>query len=268
MAERPAILPKELAQGLATQRRVLGAIIVRDMMARYGRANIGFLWVILEPMILTAGVMLLWSAIKSPYEHGVQIVALVLTGYMPLTLFRHLTANAVSMYRRSIPFLYHRHISFVDVLLAKFLLEFMGTTTALLVVYVVLYLTGVVSAIVDPGLVIAGWLAMAFVSLGLASVIAVLTELSEATERFVQPFQYLMVPLSGSFFMVDWLPQKAQDLIWYMPTAHCYEMFRAGFFGDSVPTHWTWWYPLVWGLGLLALGLSLIESARERIHTG
>src|SRR5262245_54023087 len=82
-----------LSRGLAVQARCLKALMIRDMMMRYGRANIGFLWVILEPMILTAGVMAIWSLIRPPYEHGVQIVAIVLTGYMPLTLWRHI-ANA------------------------------------------------------------------------------------------------------------------------------------------------------------------------------
>lgn len=246
----------------------MSALIIRDMMMRYGRANIGFLWVVLEPMLLTAGVMLLWSAIKPPYEHGIQVVTLVLTGYMPLTLFRHITNPAVFLYRRSIPLLYHRHITFIDVLLAKVALEFLGTTTALLVVYSVLLLTGLTSPIVDPGLAVAGWGSLAFLSLGFASMVAVLTEISEAMERFIQPIQYLLVPLSGSFFMVDWLPKLAQDLIWHMPLVHCFEMFRAGFFREDVVTHWTWWYPLVWGLFMLALGLGGIDRAREHIHTG
>lgn len=268
MVERLSTLPNKFAFGLETQRRVLGALIVRDMMQRYGRANIGFLWVVLEPMILTAGVMVLWSSIKPPYEHGLRVVAIVLTGYMPLTLFRHITNPAVFIYRRSIQLLYHRHISFIDVLLAKVALEFIGTTTALLIVYSILLLAGLVSPIVDPTLVLSGWLAMASISCGVASVVAILTELSEAAERFVPAFQYLLLPISGAFYMVEWLPKNAQDIIWYIPLVHCFEMFRAGFFGDEVTTHWTWWYPLVWGLVLFAVGLSAIERARERIHTG
>ena len=44
-------------QRLAMRVRVLEALAVRDMMMRYGRGNLGFLWVLLEPMILTVGVM-------------------------------------------------------------------------------------------------------------------------------------------------------------------------------------------------------------------
>ena len=47
------------------------------------------------------------------------IVALVLTGYMPLTLWRHITNAGVFAFRRSIGLLYHRRITLVDTLLAR-----------------------------------------------------------------------------------------------------------------------------------------------------
>ncbi len=49
----------ELCAGLRVQCRVIVALVIRDMMMRHGRANVGFLWVILEPMILTAAIMLM-----------------------------------------------------------------------------------------------------------------------------------------------------------------------------------------------------------------
>lgn len=254
--------------GLKVQARILRALIVRDMMMRYGRANIGFLWVILEPMILTVGVMALWSQIKSPYEHGLEIVGIVLTGYMPLTLFRHITGVGPFIFRRSITFLYHRNISFIDILIARAALEFAGTTTALFVVYLALVLAGIVAPAHDLGLVLLAWFLMALLSFGIMIMFAVLTEYNETTERFIQPFQYLMLPLSGTFFMVEWLPERAQELIWYNPTVHCYEMFRAGFFGEAVITHHTWWYPLLWAVFLTALGFNLIEQVRDKIHSG
>ncbi|MGE0769138.1 MAG: ABC transporter permease [Hyphomicrobiaceae bacterium] len=257
-----------LRRGLAVQSRIITALVVRDMMMRYGRANIGFLWVVLEPMILTVGVMAMWSLIKSPYEHGLQIVTIVLTGYMPLTLYRHITNLGPFALRRNVTLLYHRHISFIDVIVSRAVLEFAGTTTALVVVYITLALTGVVSMIEDIGFVVLAWLLMASLSFGLACVFAVATEYSETTERFIQPFQYLMLPISGTFFMVEWLPKRAQDLVWYNPTVHCFEMFRAGFFGQSVITHFTWWYPLLWAVILTTIGISMLEGVRDRIHGG
>ena len=45
-----------LAHSLGVQWRILGALLIREMLTRYGRHNIGFLWLFVEPMIFTLGV--------------------------------------------------------------------------------------------------------------------------------------------------------------------------------------------------------------------
>lgn len=253
---------------LKIQSRVIRSIMLRDMMMRYGRANIGFLWVVLEPILLTAGVMLFWTLSKSPYEHGVQVVAFVLTGYMPLTLYRHLSQSGVFIFRNSISFLYHRSVTFIDVLLARCLVEFIGTTAALFLVYGLLLVAGIIEPASNPGLALLAWMAMALLSFGLGAIFACITEYSETTERFIQPLQYLQVPISGAFFMLEWLPTNAQKALIYNPFIHCYEMFRDGFFGEAVVTHYDVWYPFLWGGILTFIGVMSIEFIRDHIETG
>ena len=47
----------EFLTGLRIQSRGVNALMIRELMMRYGRGNIGFLWLVLEPMILCAGGM-------------------------------------------------------------------------------------------------------------------------------------------------------------------------------------------------------------------
>lgn len=262
--------PKDgsIAEGLAVQLRIIHALLLRDMMRRYGRANLGFLWIMLEPMLLTVGVMVIWGVIKSRYDHGIEVVALVFTGYMPLTLFRHMTSQGVGIFRGSMALLYHRHITYIDVLLARAALEFAGLSATFVTTYAVLVMANILKPIHDPGLLVLAWVFHALLSFGVMCIFAVATEYSEVTERLIPPFQYLLIPLSGCFFMVDWLPTAAQKAAWYNPTVHCYEMFRAGFFGDNITSYYTIWYPLLWSVILIAIGLGLIERVRDRIHTG
>jgi capsular polysaccharide transport system permease protein len=257
-----------LATGLQVQLRSIHALMIRDMMLRYGRNNIGFLWVVLEPMILTVGVLIVFSTIKSTYEHGTHIVGLALTGYMPLTLWRHTTGSGSFLVRRSLGVLYHRKLTLLDVLLARMALEFIGATMAFVAVYSVLLTARIVEPISDVGLLIFAWIVLGMLAAGVALNIAALTEYSEASEKFIQPAQYLMVPLSGIFFMVDWLPTEARYWIWFNPLTHSIEMFRAGFFGDNTATHYEAWYPALFVLFLWAGGLSLLETARHRLSTG
>jgi capsular polysaccharide transport system permease protein len=255
-------------RGLAVQRRILVALIIRQLMTKYGRNNIGFLWIVLEPMILCSGVLVIRSLISNSEENGVPLVAVLTTGYLPLTLWRHLTNAGVMILRRSGSMLYHRDISLIDCCIATIVLETSGCTLAGTIVYWTLYSAGLMGPIYDMGLVLGGWLLMALLATGLLFVFAVLTEYYEATERFIQPWQYLMIPLCGFFFMVNWLPSYAQKLAWYMPTIHCYEMIRAGAFGPGIPTYYTPWYPALWGIGMMAWALPRIEKARDKIHFG
>src|ERR1700736_5838465 len=173
-------------RGLKVQARCLYALMIREMMMRYGRDNLGFLWVFIEPMLLCVGVMLLWTFIHAPAQHGITVVALVLTGYMPLTLWRHMTNNAAVLpFRRSVSLLYHRHVSLLDVFFTRIFLEFAGSTTAFALVAGTLIAANLVEPPHDIGLVVGGWLLMGLLSGGFALQTTILTESSDLSERFI-----------------------------------------------------------------------------------
>ena len=255
-------------RAFAVQRRVLVALMIRQLMTKYGRGNIGFLWIVLEPMILCSGVLVVRSLIQGGEENGIPLIAILVTGYLPLTLWRHISSVGVFILRRNASMLYHRDISLLDCTLATMLLEIGGCTCAFLVVGWCLVILHLLDPPSDLGLVLSGWLTMALLAYSLMMIFAVLTEFYEAAERFVQPFQYLMLPVCGFFFMVSWLPLSVQKLAWWMPTVHCYEMVRAGMFGPQVETHFTPWYPIVCSIIGLAFSLPLVDKARDKIHFG
>ena len=264
-------LPREekqsdFSRAVSVQLRCLNAIIIRDIMARYGRSNIGFLWFILEPMLLCSLVMVLWGIIDPAYNHGIGIVSFVFTGYMPLTLWRHMSTSCLKPSHRSAGLLWHRNITILDVIVGRLVMEFLGTTAALIIIYIILLTAGAVDPPVNPGLALMGWLEMAFFAVGAAVLVASLTEWSDTAERFIQPVQYILVPISGYLFMVDWLPTYAQKIILWNPLSNIYEMYRAGFFGERIATHYTLWYPALVGLIFLYIGLAWMEKLRDKMH--
>src|SRR5262245_10435045 len=145
---------KSFAAGMKVQFRCLRALMIREMMMRYGRNSLGFVWVFIEPMLLCVGVMVLWSLAREPFEHGLPVVAFVFTGYMPLTLWRHITNKSVRLFRQNSNLLYHRHVTLLDVFLTGALLEFAGTTTALFLVGATLTTIGALDWPHDIGLVV------------------------------------------------------------------------------------------------------------------
>ncbi len=258
--------PGALFLGWTIQARNIHALMLRDVATRYGRNNIGFVWVVLEPMILTVGVMTIWSAIAVSDRVGVDVVEFVLTGYMPLTLWRHLTNPMVLICRRSVPLLYHRSISLFDIVFARFALEFIAISAAFLIVWSVLVAFGLASSIAHLDLVLVGWLMMAWLSSGAGMVIAAITERYEGSERLVGPFQYLIIPMSGAYVMVDWLPDWAHRWVLLNPMVHCYEVVRAGYFGSGVTTHYSFFYFVCWAFALWFVGVMCIDRMRGEVQ--
>ena len=50
-----------LKESLQIQRRVIRALLLREMITRYGRNNLGFLWLFVEPLLATMIIALIWG---------------------------------------------------------------------------------------------------------------------------------------------------------------------------------------------------------------
>jgi len=253
-------------QALQARMNVIRALVIRDMMVRYGRANVGFVWTIMEPMILTGGVLVLWSLLKEPIFHGMPVIAFVLTGYMPLTLWRHVTGPQIRVLRANAGLLYHRPLHHMDIVLARLALEFLSTTAALTVVYLIVLGLGLTEPVQDWTLLLGGWLLTGWVHAGLGLIYAAGTERFDVLDKFIQPFQYFLLPLSGVFFLIEWLPAEMQRIVVWNPTINCVEMFRAGYFGESVVTHYDAAYAFVWGCVLWLIGCAAVLNVRDHVR--
>ncbi|WP_296616558.1 ABC transporter permease [Sphingomonas sp.] len=246
--------------------RVINALFIRELMARFGHSNLGFLWQVLEPLVLALGVMASWSLIYGERNHGVRVIPLVLTGYTYLTLWRHMTARLSNSFRQASGLLFHRSVKPIDILIARGMLESIGVLMAFFAAYIPLALLGIIDPVDDYLVLLGAWALICFLTFGVALIITGVTHLSETIERFVQPVMYLILPLTGVFYMVYWLPPAAREVVVLSPLVQACEMYRAGLFGHAMPTFWDPWYILLWGIGANAIGWVLVLKAQKHIE--
>ena len=239
---------------LRIQARVIWALVLREMTTRYGRENLGFLWIVGEPILFCAGVAIAWTAIRPSHEHGLPVTAIVITGYVPLTMWRHAISRAVKAYESNGSLLFHRQVTPIDIITARVVLEVAGTFMAGFIVSFGAILLGFMSPPVDIGLVYMGLIYQAFFCYASALIIASLSEISDIVEKAVQIFSYLAIPFSGAFTMVDWVPKNFQFILLWSPPVHNVEMIRGGQFGPMAHpvfdlTYDTWMTALLIGIG-------------------
>src|SRR5437879_12100270 len=89
----------EFLPACRVQKRVLGALFMREIQIRWGRRNLGFAWLFAEPLVFAFPVLLMWSMMRSPFEHGLPLMPFIWSGYLPLLMFRHTSGRALYVIR-------------------------------------------------------------------------------------------------------------------------------------------------------------------------
>lgn len=253
------------AAGWRIQTRVIGALMIRELVTRFGRENIGFLWLMVEPLLFAGLVGVMWRFVHGPEEHGVSVVAFVASGYIPLTLFRHTVARSTKVFTVNGGLLYHRQIKILDFIFVRWLIEVVGSMMAFVFIATLLMMLGEFPVPADAGALLAGWFLYAIFTFSLCLVLAPLSEKSDVLEKLLPVTIYIMIPFSGTFQMVSWLTPEAQSYILYSPFVSPMEMIRYGIFGDRVHAIWDTTVPLVSTIVLMLIGLGMCRRIRREL---
>lgn len=243
----------------AVQRRVIWALLLREVLTRFGRHNIGFMWLFVEPMMFTLGVTALWTATKSVHGSDLPIVAFAITGYSSVLLWRNMPSRCVGAIQPNLALMYHRNVRVIDIFMARLLLEGAGASISFLILSTFFVFIGMMSPPEDALQVVGGWLMLAWFGMSLALLLGSLAEQWEMVDKLWHPLSYITFPLSGAAFLVDALPKQAQDIILLLPMVHGTEFLREGFFGSKIHAHYDMGY-----MGLMNLGLTFLALLQLR----
>jgi len=246
--------------------RVIHALILREIQTRFGRDNIGFAWILVEPAAFVLGVVLLWSLIKGEHDKTMPIVPFLLTGYVPLLMYRHSVGRALRCMQANADFLFHQPVSILAMYSARLYVEIVSFLGAFCALWIVFAAFGVMGLPEDWGTFLAGWGIYILFSLGVAILIGVFSERSELVDRVWQPLSYITIPISGTFFMVDWLPGNVHEIAALFPPVTAVELIRGGYFGPSVRIHTNIPVAMVTCGICLAVGLWFMRTTRDSVE--
>jgi capsular polysaccharide transport system permease protein len=249
-------------RGARLQRRVIGALIIRELHTRFGRHYFGYIWLFFEPLLLGTciGLIHLWRDRPSafgPFEFYA-------IGYVMYFIFRGIVNRGSTAIPSNLGLLYHRTITLPDLFFARHIIE---TISCIGVLVVLLFALFVINGESPENLtkIALAMVLMALLSQGLAILAAAACEAVEGIERGVHAVTYLVLPVCGMFFLVEWLPDWAQDLAFYVPTVHLFELLRDGQFGSRFRAQYDLSYVVAWIMVTHLLALAALRITRQRL---
>lgn len=248
----------ELWQCLVVMGRVVFAVILRESRTRYGNSNIGYAWAIVDPLIILAVFVAIFSVLGRSSPVGSPITVFFVTGIVPLFFWRGAVGQGASAVSASLGLLTYPQVMPTDILVARILLESATTVVVFLIFLVGLYYIVDVSPswfFGDPPGVIAATLGMFYFTFG---TMYLSSSLARVLPIWRNIWGYLGRPiyfLSGIFFTLEQLPDGVRGYMTYNPVAHMVEWLRSAMIPTFESSAYSILFPMTCATVALLIGM-------------
>lgn len=241
------------------------ALMLREMTSTYGRTPGGYVWAVLEPvlgiLVLTVAFSLLFR--KPPI--GTSFTLFYATGVLPMQIYSTIAARVGVAVNFSRPLLVYPAVTFVDALIARFLVALLTGTLVYFIVMggIVAFLD--VRVVPSFGLIAQSLGLAALLGLGIGTLNAYLFMRIPVWQVVWGVISRPLFLISGVIYLYDQLPMWLRDILWYNPIVHVVGRMRMGFYASYSGSYTMPIYVILIALSCLVAGLWLLSWQVKRL---
>lgn len=237
----PTDLPPRAPQEPATRRfrtlRVIMALIMREVGSRDSRSSLGFLWAFIEPIATVAILSIAFAMFTRTPRLGTNFPLYYVTGIVPFHMYTQTASRVSGSIRFSRQLLGFPSVTVLDVLFARFLLNyFINLIVFVILVYGVLLAYDLrVNVELEP--VIVALMMVGALGIGIGTFNSVLFIRFPAYEYLWGMVSRPLMIASGVLILIEDLPDWLFHILWWNPVAHLVAEMRSGFY-PFYDTNW------------------------------
>jgi capsular polysaccharide transport system permease protein len=252
------------SKSLQIQYQVIKALVLREVITRWGRRNIAFLWLFVEPIIAVLLIALIWGVrgresnlIYSQFN--ISVIAFVLIGYSSMMLWRNSATMLSNAIKSNTALLHHRNLLPLDFYLSRFILEIVGVSGAFFFLFFLLIFLGLIPSPHSISIMLGGWSFFIWFSLGFGMTFGPMIAQYEIFAVIWRGISLILIFVSGALFYVAWLPIEYRKIALLFPMVHGSEMMKHGYFGNIIQTYEDPYYLALWCITLNFTGFMIIK---------
>jgi capsular polysaccharide transport system permease protein len=239
--------------------RVLSALVIREMNAKFGRSSGGYLWALAEPL---GGILLLSIAfslaLRSP-PLGENFMLFYSTGVVPFSMFNTMSKGVAGAVKSNKGLLNYPVVTALDAVFAKFALNFMTILiVGICVMGGVILLQGLYVNL-DLAAIALAFALSALLGLGVGTLNCVLFGLYPTWQNVWSVLTRPLFILSTIFYLYQNAPADFQAVLWWNPLVHVIALMRTGFYGAYDASFVSLPYVIGISLGLFVTGAYLLR---------
>lgn len=243
--------------------RVVMALVLREMATSFGRSPGGYIWAFLEPTVGIAVLVMLFSIGFRAPPLGSDFSLFYASGFLPFVMFQ-MTSNKVSQaINQSRPLLGYPRVTFIDTILARFILVVLTQAVVSIVILVAIVVLFRPPEHLQVGTILYAYLVAAGLGFGVGCLNCVLITRYVVWQSVWSVIMRPMVLVSGVIFLHEMVPQPYQDWLLWNPLVHVTGQSRKGTYPFYDADYVNLLYPIGCALVCAVLGLLILQACRR-----
>jgi len=238
-----------------TQIHVIRALLNREIATRFGKYQLGFLWMLLEPLLATLLLGLLIGQIAGRTIPEIPYVFFLLNGRIMLQLFQGSLSAGVNTVQSNQGLLVYKTVRPLDPFIARFIFQLLSNSLSFILFCLISMWMGIELSLYHLHTLLAcGFITWIF-GCGMGLIFGVAAAHYKEMEKVVMIIQMPLIFVSAIFTPLVALPKVAQGIMLYNPLVHTVEQSRRAMFPfyDAGATNFI--FPTMVALTSLAIGL-------------
>lgn len=253
-----------MLQGFAVQRRVILALILREVHTIYGDAKLGYLWVLIQSAF---GIGVFWAVrefMNASDPHGMPTAVFLIVGFSVWHLIADCISKCMNAVSANLPLLTFPQVTDLDVMVGRVILIFVTQLLVSVILLSVAYAMQIEVKFESFGLLIICLMLTPMFGLGCGALLSSLAVFFPALDRIVPLVMRMLFFVSGVFFSVTSFTKDIADLLAYNPILQLVELTRCSMSFSYPRDGLSIVYISVLTLSVLAVGLLLERFVRPR----
>lgn len=247
------------------QRRVLFALMLRNIRTRFFGSGLGYLVSIAWPLSHILIIVAIFDISGRAAPYGSSVGLFIATGTVPFMIFSYLSRFMMLAVIHARPLLAFPEVKVLDILLASALLEVLASTFVTAILVVIAWAVGI--DFLPRDIVQASGALGAAILLGLGSgllngVIALALPMWFTVYAL---FTIILWMTAGVWFVPDAMPHTLREILSYHPVLQIIEWMRSAYFDGYGNLVLDRSYPVYFGVLMVFLGFALERLLRGHL---
>lgn len=257
----PIPLPKRSAW--ASQVLVIKALFKREITTRFGEYQLGFVWMLLEPLLSVLVIGVLLGSFGGRAVPEIPYPFFVLNGKLLLNLFTGPLNSSLNAMKANRGLMIYPNVRALDPFIARFVYELITTLFSFTVFCVIGMWMGIKVSLGGLDILAACYLITWLMGCGLGLICAVAVAHYKELEKILDVILSPLVFISAVMFPMSALTNSMQNILLFNPLVHVIELSRKALFPFYFAEGADLFYPFSIAVVVVSLGLMLFHSNRN-----